>query len=86
MNETNGSGGGPRLAVLAITEWTDKAGVKRSRWTRVGVAFRNRDASLTLLMHAFPIGSDKLQVREERTEDAAPAGRGNGLETLEVGP
>jgi hypothetical protein len=84
MNETSGNGGGQRLAVLAVGEYTDKEGTKRTRWTRIGAAFRNRDGSLTLRLSALPLGTDKLQVREER-QDGEPA-RGGGIETVEVRP
>jgi hypothetical protein len=46
-------------AVFAITERGDK-----SYWTRVGVAYVNRDGSLTLKLDALPI-SGTLQVRDE---------------------
>ncbi|HSN91357.1 MAG TPA: hypothetical protein VLS93_09020 [Anaeromyxobacteraceae bacterium] len=76
MSDTNGSDGGQRLVVYAVGDFTDKSGAQRSRWTKVGVAFENRDGSITLRLHAFPIGTDKLQVREARDEDWA--GRRNG--------
>lgn len=46
-------------AVFAITERGDK-----SYWTRVGVAYTNRDGSLTLRLDALPV-SGTLQVRDE---------------------
>ena len=73
--DTNGSDGGRKLAVYAITQWSDKQGTQRKRWTKVGVAFRNGDGSLNLLLHAFPIGSDKLQVREEFEDEARNGSR-----------
>ena len=54
-----------------------------------GVAFTNRDGSITLLLDALPLGTNKLQVREMR-EDGRPAGNGGAgaarLETVEVRP
>jgi len=50
------------LAVFAITERGDK-----SYWTKIGVAFTNRDRSITVQLEAFPV-SGKLQIR---TEDKA---------------
>ena len=45
------------LAVFAITERGDK-----SYWTKIGVAFNNRDKSITVQLEAFPV-SGKLQIR-----------------------
>lgn len=70
MNDANGN---KRLQVLAVIEREDKPTI----WRQVGVAFPNRDGSVTLLLDAFPIGTNKLQVREER-ERAAFAGAGGG--------
>jgi hypothetical protein len=86
MNETNGAG--RRFAVLAMHEYPDKEDEtkKRTRWLKVGVGFPNHDGSITVLLDAFPIGTNKLQVREE---DRVPAGaprRIGGLETVEVRP
>ena len=44
--------------VYAITERGD-----RSYWTRVGVAYTNRDGSLNLRLDAFPVNGT-LQVRD----------------------
>ncbi|MGC4000943.1 MAG: hypothetical protein QM767_27185 [Anaeromyxobacter sp.] len=89
MSEMSG-GGGRRLAVFAIPE--SKDGEKKF-WPKIGVAFPNRDGSTTLLLDALPIGTNKLQVREERERPLGTEGRANGngplrreLETLEVRP
>lgn len=51
------------LAVFAITERGDK-----SYWTKIGVAFTNRDRSITVQLEAFPV-SGRLQIRgEEKSE------------------
>lgn len=55
----NGGNGRATKAVFAITERGDK-----SYWTRVGVAYTNRDGSLTLKLDALPV-SGTLQVRDE---------------------
>ena len=47
------------LSVFAITERGDK-----TYWSRVGVAFVNRDSSITVQLEAFPV-SGKLQIRSE---------------------
>jgi hypothetical protein len=69
MNDVNGN---KKLQVLAVIDREDKPTI----WRQVGVAFQNRDGSLTLYLDAFPIGTNKLQVREERERPAAGA---NGL-------
>ncbi|HSM91560.1 MAG TPA: hypothetical protein VLT47_01670 [Anaeromyxobacteraceae bacterium] len=66
MSDTH-EGGGRRLVVFAITE--PKEGETKSRWTRIGRAFDNRDGSIALLLNALPLGTDRLQIREEREED-----------------
>jgi hypothetical protein len=93
MSEYTG-GGDKRLVVLAVTEWGEEdptTGRKRTKWTRIGRAFQNRDGSTTLFLDAFPIGTAKIQVREEDRERAQPARASNGaarpdLETVEVRP
>jgi len=86
MNETNGAGG-KRLAVLAILEYPDKddESKKHTRWMKVGVGWANRDGSINLYLDAFPVGTNKLQVRED-DRAPAPVPRKNGLETIEVRP
>lgn len=87
-------GGGKRLVVLAITEYGEDpaTGKKRTKWTRIGRAFPNRDGSTNLLLDAFPIGSAKLQIREEDRDrvfgggSATANGAHHGLETVEVRP
>jgi len=51
-------------SVYAITERGE-----RSFWTKVGVAYTNRDSSITVQLDALPV-SGRLQIRtdEERTE------------------
>jgi hypothetical protein len=83
MSDTSGTNGGKRLAVYAIRETPEReADAKaRSRWIRIGIAHLNRDGSMNLYLDAFPIGTNKLQVRED--DRAQPAGR-RDLETVEV--
>lgn len=77
--------GGRRLVVFAITE--PREGEGKSRWTRIGRAFDNRDGSISLLLNALPLGTDRLQIREEREEDrAALAPRRAGARAEEVRP
>ncbi len=91
MNEANGAT--KRLAVLAVLERPDrKDGTKtHTRWVKVGVGWPNRDGSINLYLDAFPVGTNKLQIRDEEPLGAAPgAARRNGgateLETVEVRP
>jgi hypothetical protein len=69
MNDVNGN---KKLQVLAVIDREDKPTI----WRQVGVAFQNRDGSMTLYLDAFPIGTNKLQVREERERPAAGAANG----------
>lgn len=94
MSEYSG-GGDKRLVVLAVTEWGEEdpaTGRKRTKWTRIGRAFENRDGSTTLYLDAFPIGTAKIQVREDdrdRTQPARAAANGaapRDFETVEVRP
>ena len=56
------SGGSrPFKVVYAITE--NKNGNGKSFWTRIGVAFTNRDGSLTLKLDCVPLGGT-MQVRD----------------------
>jgi hypothetical protein len=85
-NGNDGSDGGPRLAVYAVGDFTDKTGAQRSRWTRIGVAFENRDGSINVRLHAFPIGTDKLQIREARDEEGSGGGARRGGAAGEARP
>lgn len=41
---------------------------ERSFWTRVGVAFVNKDNSLTVELNAIPL-SGRLQIRDPKSRD-----------------
>jgi hypothetical protein len=86
MSDTNGGSGGHRLAVYAVVDRTDRddEGKKTSRWVKIGIAYVNRDGSTNLYLDAFPIGTNKLQVREDDRVAAVP--RRDALETVEVRP
>ncbi len=86
MSEANG--GPKRLAVLAIQEYPDKGDETKmkTRWLKVGVGWPNRDGSINLFLDAFPIGTNKLQIREDDRVALAPGTRRNGIETIEVRP
>jgi hypothetical protein len=86
MSDTSGTGGARRLAVYAVPESDD--GEKRF-WPKIGIAFTNRDGSITLLLEALPLGTNRLQVREMKPPaEGRPGanGLGRGFETVEVRP
>lgn len=56
------NGRGTNKVVYAITERNEK-----SYWTRVGVAYINKDDSLTIRLDALPV-SGTLQVRDDERE------------------
>ena len=55
-----------------VEDRSDKQGESRSFWTKVGVAFENRDGSFSLELNAFPVNG-RLQMRDPkvRAVDAA---------------
>lgn len=86
MTDGNGT---KRLGVYAVVE-KDADGNKKF-WPKIGVAFVNRDGSMSLLLDALPLGTNKLQVREIRDEargaaSASPGPRRNGFDVVEVRP
>ncbi len=80
MNETNGNG--RRLAVYAIPESKDG---EKTFWPKIGAAFTTRDGSITLLLDALPIGTNRLQVREQKAATEVRPPR-REFETVEVRP
>ncbi len=74
MTDAPGAARPKQLAVFAVVERKDTT--KPSFWLRIGNAFTNRDGSISLYLDAFPIGTNKLQVRESRPWDDARAGNG----------
>jgi hypothetical protein len=86
MNDTNGANGSTRLAVLAVIERPDREDETkmRTRWMKIGVAYHNRDGSMNVYLDALPLGTHKLQIRED--DRPAPGPRKTGFETVEVRP
>ena len=77
---------GKRLAVYAINE---KDGDRAAWWQKIGMAFTNRDGSISISLDALPLGTTKLQVREAREEGkagATPPGNGAGRRGEEARP
>lgn len=46
----------------------DRSGKNRSFWTKVGVAFENRDGSWSLELSAVPVNG-RLQMRDPKARD-----------------
>ncbi len=87
MNDTNGTGP-KKLVVLAIVERPDRDDESKTytRWVRIGVGFNNRDGSINLILDALPLGTNKLQIREDDRTPLPGPRRNGGLETVEVRP
>lgn len=74
-----------KINVLAMSEYEDSRGEKKTRWRRIGVAFENEredtpgrvgrnGGSLTLLIDALPLsafsgGELRLQLRADDDDD-----------------
>jgi hypothetical protein len=86
MSETNGSD--KKYVVLAMIEYPDRKDASKTltKWVRIGKGWPNRDGSINLRMDAFPIGTNKLQVREDDHLPLVPGTRRPGMETIEVRP
>jgi hypothetical protein len=83
IDPTAGAAGKKPLAVFAVVERENRPSI----WIRVGSAFPNRDGSTNLMLDAFPIGTNKLQIREARWEERQPAANGaHAAEPAEVLP
>jgi hypothetical protein len=84
MTETTSGNGRKHLAVYAILERKDLS--RPPFWLKIGTAFTNRDGSLSLYLDAFPIGTNKLQVREPRNWDEPRSGNGRPAADEEAQP
>jgi hypothetical protein len=60
-----------RMVAFSITERDGK-----TYWSKIGVAFVNRDGSINVNLEALPV-SGKLQIREEEDRRERPAGAGD---------
>jgi hypothetical protein len=58
-----GSSCGLQAMVFALTERDD-----RTFWTKIGVAYANRDGSITCKLDALPV-SGTLQIRDEESRN-----------------
>lgn len=71
MNDSSATPAKRPLAVYAIIERN-----KKSYWMKLGAAFGNRDGSITLYLDAVPVGTHRLQIREQRPWDEVRPGAG----------
>jgi hypothetical protein len=75
---------GKKLAVYAINE---KDGDRAAWWQKIGMAFTNRDGSIAIYLDALPLGTNKLQIREQRDDARTGAGApANGAGSQASGP
>jgi hypothetical protein len=88
MAEANGSGSGKKYVVLALIEYPDKKDESKTftKWVKIGKGWPNRDGSINLRMDAFPVGTNKLQIREDDHVPLAPGTRRAEFDTIEVRP
>ena len=48
---------------------TDREGDQKSRWTKIGVGFLNRDQSINVILDAYPVnGRLHIRDREDRKQ------------------
>lgn len=66
-------GGKKRFDCFSIREY-ELGGEKKSAWNRIGVAFENRDGSMSVLLDSLPVDG-KLQIRAYEPRERA-AGEG----------
>lgn len=67
--------------ILAVKEYENKQGEKKSIWIRVGSAFENKDGSMNLFFDTFPVSKDikTIQVREAKPKEERQAAQGNKI-------
>ncbi len=83
MNDAHGGAPKRPLAAYAIIDRKDKP----PYWLKLGAAFTNRDGSMTLYLDAVPIGTNRLQIREQRVwDEPRQAGANAVADTAEVQP
>lgn len=70
-----------RWEVVSIREYTDRTGVQRTNWTKIGTGFTNKNGSINVILDAFPIdGKLQLQVPMTQAEkDAKFSGQGRAM-------
>ena len=48
---------------------SDREGDQKSRWTKVGVGFVNRDDSINVVLDAYPVNG-RLQIRDRENKSS----------------
>jgi len=65
-----------RWDAMMVEEYVDGQGQGRSKWTKIGAAFENKDGSIGIQVNAFPInGKMILQVPLSKEEREAKFGK-----------
>ena len=69
--------------ILAVKE-VERNGEKKSFWTRIGVAYENRDGSLNLVFDFFPCREEikTIQVREKKPKQNNEVNHDNANEEI----
>lgn len=68
-----------RFDAMMVEEYTDREGNGRSKWTKIGAAFTNKDGSIGIQLIAFPMnGKVILQIPLSKEEREAKFGAKSG--------
>ncbi len=65
-----------RWDVMSIREYTDRTGVQRTNWTKVGAGFTNQNGSINIILEMIPCAVDgevKLQLQVPLTKEEKEA-------------
>jgi hypothetical protein len=86
MTEANGSS--KRFVVLAPLEYPDKKDETKTftKWVKLGMAWPSKDGCFNVRMDAFPVGTNRLIIREDDHLPLPPGTRRPGFDTIEVRP
>lgn len=55
------------IVIKDVFTMTDREGDQKSRWTKVGIGFVNRDNSINIVLDAYPVNG-RLQIRDRETK------------------
>lgn len=67
--------------VYTISERDVASANEKSRWTRVGVGFVNRDNSINVVLDAIPING-RLQIRDRQQNKVPARSQSKGYESM----
>ena len=76
---------GNRWDVMSIREYTDRTGVARTQWTRVGAGFTNQNGSINIILELVPCAIDgeiKLQLQVPLSKEEKEAKFGGGGQAM----